>query len=104
MTAPPRRLTLYEAATASGLSYGQVYRRVVTHRKVPSERDGAAYTIAAEDVGLLKPRPPPKDPRPGITLRPSAGQHRAWRRAAGRGRTVSSWLLEVANQASGWEK
>jgi hypothetical protein len=97
------RLTLLEAAAASGLSYRQVYRRVVVHRVIPSERDGQSYTIAAEDVHLLQPRPPPKDPRPGITLRPSVKQARIWKRAAGRGRTVSSWLLELANKASGWE-
>lgn len=98
----PTRLTLLEAATASGLSYRQVYRRVVEHRVVPSEREGQSYTIAADDVRLLVPRPPAKDPRPGITLRPSVEQAKAWKRAAGR-RTVSGWLLALANAASGWE-
>jgi hypothetical protein len=97
------RLTLLEAAAASGLSYRQVYRRVVQHQVCPSERDGQIYTIAADDVHLLVPRPPAKDPRPGITLRPSVKQARAWQRAAGRGRTVSGWLLALANAASGWE-
>lgn len=98
----PTRLTLQEAATASGLSYRQVYRRVVDHQVCPSERKGQSYTIAAEDVRLLVPRPPAKDPRPGITLRPSVEQARVWKRAAGR-RKVSSWLLKLANAASGWE-
>lgn len=97
------RLTLQEAATASGLSYRQVYRRVVQHQVCPSERKGQSYTIAADDVHLLVPRPPAKDPRPGFTLRPSVEQAKAWKRAAGRGRTVSSWLLKLANAASGWE-
>lgn len=96
------RLTLQEAAAASGLSYRQVYRRVVEHRVVPSERVGQSYTIAAADVHLLVPRPPAKDPRPGITLRPSVEQAKAWKRTAGR-RTVSGWLLALANAASGWE-
>lgn len=96
-----RRLTLHEAATASGLSYGQVRRRVVLYQDVPSERDGQSYTIAAEDVALLKPRPPPKDPRPGITLRPSVKEMRAFQRTAGAGVSVSMWLLGLARRESG---
>src|SRR3954464_7937684 len=98
----PARLTLQEAAIESKLSYRQVYRRVVEHQVVPSERDGQSYTISSQDVHLLVPRPPAKDPRPGITLRPSVEQARAWKRAAGK-RTVGKWLLALANAASGWE-
>jgi hypothetical protein len=96
------RLTLIEAAAASGLSYRQVYRRVVQQSVVSSEREGQSYTIAAADLALLVPRAPAKDPRPGITLRPSVEQARAWKRTAGR-RTVSGWLLALANAASGWD-
>ena len=101
MTSLPR-LTLLDAAVVSGLTYRQVYTRVVVRRVIPSERDGQSYTISAADVHLLVPRPPAKDPRPGITLRPSVEQAKAWRQAAGR-RSVSSWLLKLANAAIGWE-
>ena len=96
------RLTLAQAATASGLSYGQVYRRVVTRRSVPSQRHGAAYTIAAADVALLHPRGRGIDQRPGVSLRArSVEEWEAWRRFAGE-RTVSAWLRELATAASGY--
>lgn len=98
-----RRLTLAEAATASGLSYGRVYRRVVKNNETPWERDGAVYSIAAEDVALLQPYVATVDTRPGVTLRVPADEMKAWKRAAGR-RTVSAWLKELARAASGWEK
>lgn len=98
-----RRLTLAEASTASGLSYGQVYRRVVTNAEVPWERDGAVYSIAAEDVALLQPYVATVDTRPGVTLRVSAEEMRAWKRVAGKP-GVSKWLLGLARKAAGWEK
>ena len=97
------RLTLEQATERSGLSYGQVYRRVVKHQEVPSQREpGGRYTIAAEDVALLRPYVAQVDTRPGVTLRVSQEEMQVWRRAAGK-RTVSAWLLELARAASGWE-
>lgn len=99
----PRRLTLAEASTASGLSYGQVYRRVVSNAEVPWERDGQSYTIAAEDVALLQPYVATVDTRPGVTLKVSPEEMRAWKRTAGKP-GVSKWLLGLARKASGYRK
>lgn len=97
------RLTLREAAARSHLTYGQVYRRVVQHREVPSRREpDGSYTISADDVHLLKPRVAQVDNRRGVTLRISHDEYAAWARVAG-SRGVSRWLLGLARAASGWE-
>ena len=95
------RLTLDQAAEASGLSYGQVYRRV-RNGEVPSAKDGNSYTIAAADVHLLQPYVAQVDTRRGVTLRVSQEEWRAWERAA-KGRPVSQWLLGLARKASGFK-
>lgn len=102
---PPGRLTLKQAARRSKLSYGQVYRRVVTNQEVPSQwhPELGCHTIAAEDVHLLKPYVATVDTRPGVTIKVSHEEMAAWRKAAGK-RSVSQWLLGMARAASGWER
>lgn len=100
---PPNRLTLKQAARRSKLSYGQVYRRVVTNSEVPSQwhDELGGYTIAESDLHLLKPYVAAVDDRPGVTFRVSHEEWAAWSRAAGK-RSVRVWLLELARAASGY--
>lgn len=101
---PSDRLTLAEAATAAEVTYHVAYRRV-TSGQIPSAEQGAGgvWTIAREDVGLIRRRERRHAEYKAYNLKVSPERAAAWQRAAGK-RSVQAWLSALADAASGYQE
>lgn len=103
---PPRgRVTLHEAASLSGLSYSEVYRRVTADPPLAPavQAPDGTWTMARKDAEALRRRQPSSDPRSAVMVRAPVERVARWRQAAGQ-QPVSSWLAELGDAAVDGER
>lgn len=102
-TPPPGYLTIKEAADEADASYSTVYRMIQADQ-VEWKRQGSTWFVLAADVekirGALEATGEQSDDRKAVMLRPNRERYDRWEKAAGPNKRVSTWVAELADEAS----